>query len=724
MMTTRRSLMKAMVLGGGGLSLGLSLGGCSSSNPSYSHGNSDDFNPNAFLAISPDGSLSLQIARAEMGQGISTGFAQIVAEELDVEPSNFVIEFAGIHSEFRDPSTGLQMTGGSTSVKVCYEQLREAGATAKTMLMQAASAVFQVDIAELSARRGVVYNGDQSLTYGQLATLASKLPVPEKVRLKQSADFTLIGHSEQRVDSASKSDGSAVYGIDIQRDGMLTAVVVRSPAIGGVLVDFDASSAMAIDGVSQVVAVNNAVAIIATGYWPARKAAKQLSVNWDLSASKEITSAKLLAEQQRLLELDDGKNVRADGDYEASADDVIIKAQYRAPYLAHATMEPMNAVADVNGDKATVWGGNQSPDIARHMVAEALSLPRENVTVHTQYLGGGFGRRFVPDYMVEAALISRAVKAPVKLIWSREDDMANDYYRPSHMSEIQASISPSGDIAWRHHLVSDSVFRTLVPSLLGTVLPRWMPQIVPDSVAKLIASKDPSSVEGAVDLPYGFSKIDVDYSEFSPAVPVGFWRSVGHSQNAFVVESFIDEVAAATQSDPLQFRLDKLPDDAIASRVLDKVKHLSGWGNTAPGVFQGVAVHESFGSTVAEVVEISHHRERIRIDKVYCVVDCGRVINPDLVVTQMQGAIMFALTAALYGDITFEDGVVQQTNFDTYPMLRMDMAPEIVVTLVNSEASPQGVGEPGVPPLAPALANALFAATGQRQRSLPMQINS
>jgi CO/xanthine dehydrogenase Mo-binding subunit len=718
---SRRSLLKLSATATGGLALGFSLGGCQSGE--YQHGSAEDFRPNAFLAISEDNTVTLQIHRAEMGQGVITGISQIVAEEFDLAPSEFNIELSGaVNSEMASPNTYLQITGGSQTISSSYDQLREVGASARAMLLTAAAEVLQVPVSSLSTDNGYIVHGNDRHPYGRFAKVASKGAVPDELVLKDASAFKYIGQSEQRLDSQAKVSGQAEFGIDIYPDDFVTAVMVRSPSFGGLLVDFDATEALKIKGVIDVIEVNNAVTVVANSYWPARKAAGMVVVNWDNSANQDLSSASILAEQQRLAGEEIGENVAAVGAFTAQANDKTLNVSYQAPYLAHATMEPMNAVADYQAGKVSLWGGHQGADVTADMVARALDISRDDVTVHSCFLGGGFGRRIVPDYMAEAALVSRQVGKPVKLIWSREDDMAHDFYRPSHYSELSASISADNQVSWSHKLVGPSLFRDLMPDSLRTILPEWVPGSVAASIGKFVASTDASSIEGAAELPYTFAHINVDYVEYTPPIPIGFWRSVGHSQNAFVVEAFVDEVAEQVGQDPLAFRLANLPADSSEAKILQQVKLLSNWGNVGEGRYQGVAVHKSFGSTVAEVVEISMAGTEPKIETVYCVADCGLVINPDLVVTQMQSSIIFALTAALYGEITIEQGAVVQSNFHNYPMLRLNETPNIIVELVESSLPPTGVGEPGVPPLAPALANAMYAASAVRQRKLPLKV--
>ncbi|CAH0990178.1 Isoquinoline 1-oxidoreductase subunit beta [Sinobacterium norvegicum] len=721
MKLSRRGLLKLSATATGGLALGFSLSGCKEGE--YQHGSAEDFRPNAFLAISEDNTVTLQIHRAEMGQGVMTGITQIVAEEFDLAPSEFVTELSGlVNSELASPDTFLQITGGSQTIASSYQSLREVGAAARAMLLNAAAEVLQVPVGGLTTDNGHIVSDGKKHPYGRFVKVASKLPVPEQLTLKDAADFQYIGQSEQRLDSQAKVSGQAEFGIDIYPEDFVTAVMLRSPSFGGQLIDFDAAEALKVKGVIDVIAVNNAVTVVAKSYWPARKAAGLITVNWDSSATANLSSASILAEQQRLAASEQGENITAAGSFTAADGDKTLSVSYEAPYLAHATMEPMNAVADYHDGKVSLWGGHQGADITADMVARALGISRHDVTVHSCFLGGGFGRRIVPDYMAEAAMVSRQVGQPVKLIWSREDDMAHDYYRPSHYSELSASISADNKVSWHHKLVGPSLLRDFMPDSLKTIFPEWVPGSVATTVGKFVASTDGSSVEGAAELPYGFAEVNVDYVEYTPPVPIGFWRSVGHSQNAFVVEAFVDEVAEQVGSDPLAFRLANLSADSAEAKVLQQVKVLSNWGAQVEGRFQGVAVHHSFGSTVAEVVEISMVDGKPKVETVYCVADCGQVINPDLVVTQMQSAIIFALTAALYGEITIEAGAVVQSNFHNYPMLRINETPDIVVELIESSLPPTGVGEPGVPPLAPALANALYAASAVRHRSLPIKV--
>ncbi|MFZ1832562.1 MAG: molybdopterin cofactor-binding domain-containing protein, partial [Pseudomonadales bacterium] len=543
------------------------------------------------------------------------------------------------------------------------------------------------------------------------------------VALKERADWRLIGRYDARVDAAAKVDGSAQFSIDVQLPGMLVAVLLRCPHFGGSLRRFDAEAAKAVPGVRHVLTVDGAIAVLADGYWQARRAADLVLPEWDKGPHAALDSAVLVTRQQQLLDQESGKIVREQGEQPAGNATKVVEAEYRVPYLAHATMEPMNAVARVGAASAEIWAGNQAPDVLQGLVARALEVPTANVIVHSTYLGGGFGRRVAMDFAVEAALVARAVGAPVKLVWSREDDIRHDFYRPAALSRLRAEIDVSGTlVSWQHRIVAPSIMALAMPAMGLAMLPQWVPNGVMRPVGMMIRGSDGTSVEGAKELPYEIPHLSVEYLHHDPGVPIGFWRSVGHSQNAFFVESFVDEVAQAMGEDPCAFRLDRLPAGSRQAAVLRRAADEAGWGKAPEGRFQGLAVHESFDTVVAEVVEISVASGKPRVHRVVCAVDCGTVVNPDVVRMQLESAVVFALSAALYGEITLRDGAVEQGNFDDYPVLRMSECPQIEVHMLASDAPPSGIGEPGTPPLAPALANAIFAATGQRLRSLPLRL--
>ena len=723
MSLSRRQFIKSSLVTGGALSIGFSLTGCS--NKPYPNANTQDLQPNAFIQVTPESQIILQVHKVEMGQGTLTGFSTLVAEELDIDPRQITTELSGIHRDFADPMMQIQATGGSTSMKVSFLPVREAAAAVRDMLRQAAANQmgWPLESIVISNAQAVNQTSSQSIAIGDLVAVARTLPVPDSVELTPDSQFKYIGKYDARVDAQSKVDGTADFCIDLDIPHALIAVVVRSPHHEGKAGQFDKDAALAVKGVKAVFAIDSGIAVVADSYWQAHKASQLLKPSWQPNELSGVSSESIIEQQRRLLDEGDKNEVTSIGDFNSLGGGNLLESEYRVPYLAHATMEPLNAIAHVQEDRVDIWAGNQGPDIARSVVATTLGRPREQIHVNTTLMGGGFGRRIVPDFIAEAASISAHVKGPIKLIWTREDDMQNDYYRPAMMSKLMASFSDDGQLqGWSHHIVGPSLSANLMPVFGGASMPEWVPHAVPKAIGKMMEGTDFSSVEGADKLPYQIDNIDVAYSPYDPGLPIGYWRSVGHSQNGFFVESFVDEIAHKLQKDPVAFRRERLKGNDRHLRVFEMAVDKAQWGKTAPGRFQGFAIHESFGSVVAEVAEISVENGVLNIHKITCVVDCGKVVNPDVVVMQMESGIVFGLTAALKGEITLKDGAVQQSNFHDYPLLRMNETPDIDVHIVASDAPPEGVGEPGVPPVAPAVANAIFAATGQRLRSLPLRL--
>jgi isoquinoline 1-oxidoreductase beta subunit len=720
----RRGFLRVVTIAGGGLALGFGLSGCDEDVP-WPNRLPGAFQPNAFLQLRTDGQIVLAVHKAEMGQGVSTGLATLVAEELEIDPLALQLVFAEPHKDYGDPDMSVMVTGGSSSMKGSWLPLREAAASMRAMLVQAAAARFGVPVADCIAQDGVVRlrDGSKRAGYGELAEEAAKLPVPAGVALKPENEWRRIGKHAARVDARSKIDGSAQFALDVHLPGMLTAVMLRCPAFGGRLASFDRSEAVTVPGVHDVFECARGVAVVADGYWQARTAADKVKLVWDKGPHAGLDSAAIAAEQKRLLDQEEGRVVRETGARGAGVAARTVEAEYRVPYLAHATMEPMNAVAHVQGDHAEIWAGNQVPDVLQGLVARALGIPAANVRVHTTLLGGGFGRRAYLDFAVEAALVAQEAGAPVKLVWSREDDTRHDWYRPAACARARVELDAEGNIlAWEHRVVAPSVMALMIGSLAPALMPQWVPVGIMKPVAALIRRDDATMYEGIAEVPYTAAYTRTEAIHYDPGVPIGTWRSVGHSQNAFFAESFVDEVASALGEDPVAFRLKRLPEGSRHARVLKLAAEQAGWGSAGAGRFQGVAVHESFGSVVAEVVELVVENGTPRIERVVCAVDCGIAINPDIVRAQVESAVVFALSAALHGEITIADGGVTQGNFDDYPVLRMNECPAIETHIVASDAPPSGIGEPPTPPLAPALANALFAATGQRARSLPLKL--
>jgi isoquinoline 1-oxidoreductase beta subunit len=662
---------------------------------------------NAWLRIAPDDSVTVVVAHSEMGQGVYSSLPMLLAEELEVDWRKVRAEMAPADQVYRNRIFGIQGTGGSTSVRASFDHLRQAGATAREMLRRAAAEGWGVPLEDCKAQGGRVLHraSGRSAGYGELAPVAAKLDPPAEVALKRPEDWTLIGTAAPRLDVPAKVDGSAGFGIDVALEGMLVATVMASPVFGGRLKSVDEAPALALAGVRAVVPLENAVVVVAEGYWPARQGLATLAPVWDEGPNAATSDATIRAGLSAALKRK-GAVASEQGDAEAALAGAAkrLEAVYEVPYLAHATMEPMNATARVTGAGVEVWAPTQGQGPIQHAVAGLLGIEPGQVKVHTTFLGGGFGRRFETDFVVQAVLASKAVGAPVKLIWSREEDVRQDFYRPAAMARLRAGLDGEGNLAaWQARLACPSI------------MSRAIPDLVKDGI-------DPSSVEGAANMPYAIANRRTDYVMTELGVPVGFWRSVGNSQNAFFVECFLDELAHAAGRDPVEFRRRLLAEEPRYRKVLETAAEAAGWGRAAPaGRFRGIALHESFGSIVAEVAEISVARgKEIKLHRMTCAIDCGRTVNPDTVVAQMESGIVYGLTAALFGRITIAAGRVQEDNFDSYPMLDLAQMPDVEVRIVESGAALGGVGEPGTPPAAPALANALFAATGRRIRSLPL----
>ena len=695
---SRRAFLATGASLAGGLCLALRLPLAGAAGPTAEPA----FAPNAFVHIASDGVVTLTLHKSEMGQGAHSGLAAILADELDVDLAAVRLVMAD-----EDPAyylaMGMMGTGGSTSIRMSWDTLADAAASARAMLVAAAARTWQVEPAACRTDVGTVRGpSGQVLRYGELAALAATLPLPEKPPRKPPAEYRYIGKPTARVDNLQKVTGQAQFGIDVTLPGLLTAVVLRPPQFGGTLDSFDAAAAQALPGVRKIVAIESGVGVIADGYWQARRAAQKITVTWRPAAlamdDASIAGALDAALQQP------GSPARRDGDVDAAlqAAGKTLEATYRLPFLAHACLEPMNATAHVQGDRCEIWAPTQGQTRSRDAAAALLGISRERVTVHTTYLGGGFGRRFEVDFVLDAVALSRAVGAPVKVVWSREDDLAHDFYRPAAVHRLVAAFDGKTPSAWQHRIASPSIQRRLAP----------------DTVK---AGIDRTVVEGVRELPYAIPNVAVDCALVETGVPVGYWRSVGSSGNAFVVESFVDELADAAGEDPLAFRRRLLAGQPRHLRVLELAAERAGWGQALPeGRARGLAVHMSYGSYVAQVVEVEVADGAPRVRRVVCAIDCGRHVNPDQVVAQMEGGIVYGLTAALYGAVPIADGSARVGNFDTYPLLRLDRMPHVEVHIVSSDEPPGGTGEPGVPPLAPAVANALFALTGQRLRSLPL----
>jgi isoquinoline 1-oxidoreductase beta subunit len=708
---SRRRFLRTTSVAGGGLVLGVYVPQCGSTAEAADEP-AKSFAPNAFLRIGTDDSITVVVNHSEMGQGTFTGLPMLVAEELDADWSKVRAEHAPVDPAYNHAAFAIQMVGGSTSTRTEWERLRKAGAAARAMLVAAAAETWNVDRASCFTENSqVIHNASgRRLSYGQLAEKAARLTPPPAVSLKDPKDFRLIGKPVKRLDTPEKINGKCIFGLDVHVPGMLVAVVARCPVFGGKLKSFDASKAQAVPGVRHVVAIERGVAVVAEGYWPALKGRQALSITWEEGPLAGLDSR---AQREHYAELarQPGAVARKTGDVAAALGGAArrLEATYEFPYLAHATMEPLNCVADVRPDGCDVWTGTQFQTGDRDAAAQDAGLKPEQVKLHTTFLGGGFGRRAVLDshFVREAVQCSKAIKAPVKVVWTREDDIRGGYYRPSaHHALIAGRDAAGNPVAWQQRIVCQSF-------IAGTP---FEGAIIKDGV-------DETAVEGAADLPYEIPNLLVEWHKAPGGVPTLWWRSVGHSHSAFAVETFLDELARAAGKDPYEYRRGLLEDHPRHRRVLELATGKAGWGKPlAEGHGRGLAVHESFGSFVAQVAEVSVSREgAVRVHRVVCAIDCGPVVNPDGVRAQMEGGIVFGLTAALFGEITFENGRVKQRNFHDYPMLWMHEAPVVEAHIVPSTDKMGGVGEPAVPPIAPAVANAIFAVTGKRIRRLPIR---
>jgi isoquinoline 1-oxidoreductase beta subunit len=668
--------------------------------------------PNAFVRIGSDDSVTILLKHSEMGQGIWTSMPMVVAEELGCDWKHVRVEHAPAAPVYAHNAFGIQMTGGSTSTWESFEQLRTAGAMARAMLIEAAAKRWKVEASSCRTENGVVLSGSHKARYGELAEAAAALPAPAKVALKDASTWTLIGKPTRRIDSLAKVTGTATFGIDVKRPGQVVAVVARAPVFGGKVKSFDATKAKAIAGVVDVVQVPSGVAVLARHFWAAKQGRDALVVAWDDADGAALSSARL-REDYRKLAATRGAIAKTAGDVDAAlkAAPRRIDAEYEVPFLAHAPMEPLNCTVEIGKDGCEIWTGTQFQTGDQGAAAKILGLKPEQVNVHTTFLGGAFGRRANPasDFVSEAVHVAKAAGKPVKLVWTREDDIRGGYYRPMWLSRFSAALGADGKpTAWSHTVVGQSIIE-------GT----------PFASAMIKDGVDGTSVEGASTSPYlaAIPAHRVDLHSPKSAVTVLWWRSVGHSHTGFVVESFIDELAHAARQDPLAYRRSLLPAGSRDLRALELAAAKFGWGKAlAKGRAAGLAVHESFGSHVAQVAEVSVEDGRIRVHRVVCAIDCGPVVNPLTVEAQMQSGIVYGLSAALYGQITLKDGQVEQSNFHDYRVVRLDEMPVVEVHIVPSTEKMGGVGEPGTPPIAPAVANAVFALTGKRLRSLPFTL--
>ena len=687
----------------GSFLLGFRVGGVSAADPAGA-----DFAPNAFIRIGRDNVVTILVNKSEMGQGIYTALPMLIAEELEVDLRRVKVQAAPVGAAYAHPQAGIQFTGGSQSIASEWDRFRKAGAVAREMLLAAAAQTWGVDRATLRAENGRVLGpGGRVLTYGQLVDRARTMPVPTDPPLKDPSQFKIIGKSTRRLDSREKVTGTATFGMDATVPGMLVAVVARPPVFGATVRSVEDAGAKAVRGVKQVVAVPSGVAVVADSFWSAKKGRDALVVEWDEGPGATIDTDVLEAEYDRLARTAGAPALRR-GDADAALATAArrVSAQYDMPYLAHAPMEPLNCLVSLGPERCEIWTGTQFQTIDQANAARAAGLKPEQVAIHTMFLGGGFGRRAVPgsDFIVEAVHVAKAAGAPVKTIWTREDDIRGGYYRPMWHSSLSAGLDAAGKpVAWKHTIVGQSIVENT------------------PFAGEIKNGVDGTSVEGAANLVYEVPNAAVDLHSPRSPVPVLWWRSVGHTHTGFVVESFIDELAHAAGQDSYAYRRELLAGKARHLGVLELAAQKAGWGTPLPaGRARGIAVHASFGSFCAQVGEVSIQDRAITVHRVVCAVDCGRAINPETIRAQMEGGIVFGLSAALYGQITMKLGRVQQSNFHDYPVLRLNSMPVVEVHIVPSTAPPSGIGEPGTPLMAAVLGNALFALTGQRVRSLPL----
>lgn len=704
---SRRTFLVTSAAAGGGLLLGVYLPRSIGAKAQVADG---IFAPNAFLRIRPDDSITLIMPQVEMGQGTYTSMSMLIAEELEVDLVKVILEAAPPSDKlYANPLLGFQVTGGSTSVPGFWEPLRRAGATARVMLIQAAAVQWSVDPASCRAEKGeVVSPTGQRLNYGALVDAAAKLPVPDKVALKDPKDFTLIGTPAKRLDTPEKVNGKAKFGIDAMIPGMKFATVAACPVFGGKLKSVNDSKAIAIKGVHQVVRIDNAVAVVGDHMWAAMQGLAALDIEWDEGPNANV-STESIVEQMARASQHDGVVARSDGDVAKSMPTAAkrIDAVYEMPFLAHAAMEPMNCTVQVTKDSCDIWVGIQVVSRAQATAAEVTGLPPERIQVHNHLIGGGFGRRLDVDGITQAVAIAKQVDGPVKIVWSRKEDIQHDVYRPYYYDRFTAGFDAQDRLVAYHHRVTGS-----------SILARWAPPA-------FVNGLDEDAINGAAkEMPYAIPNILVDYvRDEPPGLTTGWWRGVGPTHNVFVVESFIDELAVETKKDPVEFRRSLLGKQPRVLGVLNLAAEKAGWGTALPdSVGRGVSVQFAMGTYLSQVAEVEVSKEgEVKVRRVVCAVDCGQIVNPDTIVAQIEGGIIFGISAALWGEITLRGGRVEQHNFNDYRVLRINETPLIEVHLVKNTEAPGGIGEPGTIGVAPAMANAIFAVTGKRVRKLPIK---
>ena len=670
--------------------------------------------PNAFVRVAPDGTVTVLLSHSEMGQGIWTGLAMMIAEELDCDWSKIRVEHAPAAPVYAHPAFGMQMTGGSSTTWSEFERYRTVGAMARDMLVRAAAAKWRTDPKKLSTANGFVTDGKRKLSYGDLALAAQALQPPRTVTLKDQKDWKILGKPTRRLDSPEKINGKAQFGIDVQFEGLRTALIARAPVFGGTVKSFDATKAKAVRGVEKVVQVPSGIAVVATNYWSAKQGRDALQIEWNEGPGASLDTEKMLASYRAQARQAGGAVAAKKGDADAALASAKkrLEAEYDVPYLAHAPMEPLNCTVRLEGNRCEIWTGTQFQTLEQAVAAKIAGVPPEHVSIQTPFLGGGFGRRANPraDFVSEAVHVAKAAGVPVKVVWTREDDIQGGFYRPLFLHRIEVGVDGDGvPVAWKHSIVGQSI-------LAGTPFEKFM---VKDGV-------DEASVEGVKDSPYLEPVEARRITLHSPKseVPVLWWRSVGNTHTAFAMESMIDELAWSAGRDPVEFRAGLLKHSPRHLRALQLAAEKAGWGQSPPkGRARGVAVHESFGSIVAQVAEVSVDPDKsIQVHKVTCAVDCGTAVNPLGIEAQVQGSIAYGLSAVLHSELTLKDGRVEQSNFHDYRVLRMPDMPQIEVHVIESDAKMGGIGEPATAPISAAVANAVYALTRQRLRSLPLRL--
>jgi isoquinoline 1-oxidoreductase beta subunit len=700
----RRNFLKTSLAGATGLIVGFYLPGrrevlAAEASPAVL---------NAFVHVSPENVVTILIGKSEMGQGVITSLSMLAAEELECDWKRIRFEFAPAATVYFDPAFHMQGTGGSQTIHSGWVPMRQAGATAREMLIAAAAQKWGVDASECHAENGEVVHtsSKRRLSYGSVAEAAAKIPPPTDVKLKDPSQFKVIGKPTKRLDTPDKVNGKAGFGIDARRPGMLHAAVLRCPVFGGKVASFDATKAKTMPGVKDVIQISTGIAVVADNTWNALQARNAVEVKWDEGPTAAMSSDSIWKMYAAATETP-GVVAKKVGDADSGMSSAAqkVEAVYQAPFAAHCTMEPMNCTADVREDRVDIWAPTQFQTPAQGIAAKIAGVKPEQSFVHTTYLGGGFGRRGWSDFVTDACETSKAMKAPVQVTWSREDDMQHDYYRPASYVKLAAGLGSDGNpVAFTARVACDSINNWFFPGSVKNGM-------------------DESSVEGLSDMPYDVANILVDYKMTTPGIPTGFWRSVGASQNGFFEESFVDELAAAAKKDPYEYRKALLSKQPRHLGVLNLAAEKAGWGRPLPkGVFRGIAVVEAFDTYVAEVAEVSVGKDgTVKVHRVVCALDCGQVVNPHIVEQQAIGGIVFGLTQTLKNEITIDKGRVVQANFDSYDMLRMNEMPKVEVYIVPSSEVPRGMGEPAVPPVAPAVCNAIFAATGKRIRKMPVR---